>query len=299
MQAFHFLQNKSFDLSETYSVISITGPDSLRFLNGQLTNDLSVLKDGAFQLQARLDRGGKLLFFFYLMKESENSYYAVIPHELRDGLIEDLEKYIIMDDVVLNKLDEKPVVVFSAYKDPKEMLGLERSFKGSMAQFQAFLTFSDLSKESLSVKRISPADFERVMVLQGEPLLGRNAEVGGLVTDSIVNLNGVSLDKGCFLGQETVAKIETRRGGAYFPVILKGEINGLDDLEVGATFKINNKRAGKILWQGQDFITDEKIIVASLLRDFRVDGRQFDFAFENKVLPLTVSYVPIHDFLKN
>ena len=53
------LENRYYDLGDSYSSLKVYGNDAKRFLNGQLTNDIYQLKEGDFQLQCRLDRNGE------------------------------------------------------------------------------------------------------------------------------------------------------------------------------------------------------------------------------------------------
>lgn len=300
LEIFNSLQNTFFDLSQGYSSLQVIGPDAQRFLNGQLTNDVSKLGNGEFQLQARLDRGGKLQSFFYLLKEKENSFHIIIPKEFKGELCEDLERYIIMDDVTLESETTPICVVFSAYQNAKEEFLLSVAFKGVMGGFPAYIVLENHASDkdlNSELKKLLPEEFESLMVLQGEPLLGVNVSKDTLVTDTIVNLHGVSLEKGCFLGQETVAKIETRRGGAYFPVILKSENNELSSLRPGDKLNIEGKKAGTVLWVGLS-PGGERLAVVSLLRDFRVKGRSHNFTFESGNIDAIVHYIPYEDVLQ-
>ncbi|MCR9206334.1 MAG: hypothetical protein NXH75_17265, partial [Halobacteriovoraceae bacterium] len=98
MKLLEELKHHFFEMADSFGGLKFTGGDVVRFLNGQLSNDVAQLEDGKFQLQARLDRGGRLKAHFYLLKASDQ-YLAVIPKDYLQELREDLEKYIIMDDV--------------------------------------------------------------------------------------------------------------------------------------------------------------------------------------------------------
>lgn len=288
MNLFEILQNTTVSLEKQYEVLIIEGADSTRFLNGQLTNDCEQLKENSFQLQSRLDRGGKLKTFFYLCKISTEKYFVIIPCELTQLLVEDLERYIIMDEVEIRKTDYSPQIIFSAYKYPEKEFSINSAFKGTLGDFPATITFDKCE----NLNKLSWDTFENVMVLQGEPLLGVNVKLDVLVTDSIINLKGVSLKKGCFLGQETVAKIETRRGGAYFPVIITGENTEMEQVSPGASLKVEDRQVGKVLWKGMDLAGNTELLVASLLRDYRVNGRQYTFSADNLMLKGTIKYIP-------
>lgn len=282
MELYKRLQNRCYNLGKDFGCLIANGPDAQRFLNGQLTNDVTLLEVGQFQLQSRLDRAGKLQSFFYLARGKED-YYLLIPKDLKVTLKEDLERFIIMDDLELQDKELDTWLHWTFYNvDSKE-----NTFKGMIAGAPCLLSFEKPSEVDLL--ELKQESFENFMVIQGEPVLNKTAKINQLVTDTIVNLNGVSLSKGCFLGQETVSKIETRRGGAYFPVILVG--NHLPNVSSGIV-KVDGRKAGEILWNG--LIDEERIIVASLLRDYRVEGRLFKFSLEEDDFNGTVKYIPYY-----
>lgn len=281
MELYKRLQGRLFNLGKTYSCIAVLGPDAKRFLNGQLTNDVEALGVGEFQLQSRLDRTGKIKSFFYLGRE-QNSYLIFIPKNLESSLKEDLEKFIIMDDVELNSLDKSPWLLWNYHEEKID----QEHFNGVIAEGPCILTFEKPQGDGYT--EINDELFNELMIIQGEPLWGVTVRPDQLVTDTVVNLNGVSLSKGCFLGQETVSKIETRRGGAYFPVLLKGD--SLSSINQGQ-IRFEGKKVGEVLWQGK--VDGESIIVASLLRDYRIEGRVFRFEINDESLNTHVSYLPL------
>jgi tetratricopeptide (TPR) repeat protein len=91
----------------------------------------------------------------------------------------------------------------------------------------------------------------------------------------------VSADKGCYLGQETVAKIASGRGAARAPVLL--EVVAGDSPSgslVGKSFAADGReRAGEVLavaaWEGSAYLE------ASAVRMLRVAGREIECRFED------------------
>ncbi|MCF8058015.1 MAG: tetratricopeptide repeat protein [Bacteriovoracaceae bacterium] len=291
MVLYNQIDRKYISLVDEFDLLKVVGEDSSRFLSGQLTNNLDDIENGQFQLQARLDRGGKLKSFFYLLRD-ELDFYILILKDFTKELQEDLQKYIIMDDVEITCCEREIWLVFSAYENPKKEFELERVFSGSYGFYPAFLTFDKPDTSNLTP--ILKEDFNVWSILQGEPVNGVTAQVDVLVTDTIVNLQGVSLDKGCYLGQETVSKIETRRGGAYFPVLLNVSAGDFEKLRIGEVLKIADRKAGVVLWKGG--FNEEKIVIVSLIRDFRIEGRCLDLNINSNKISGTVAYLPFYKF---
>lgn len=288
MSFFDFLNGQFSNLGDFCSYVVI-GPDAERFLNGQLTNDLLSLKESSFQLQARLDRSGRLLTHFYLLKRTED-YLIIVPRELAQSLIEDLCKYIIMDDVDIQEVPNDFKLLFSLASDVSQVLDKElirETYSGSFAGTPAFFIEGKLTS---NLKEISDKDFEKICLLQGEPVLGKTALSGKLVTDTIVSLSGISLSKGCYLGQETVSKIETRRGGAYLPIAIEIERPIENDVS-NKELNIDGKKVGMSIWQGSLF--DRTFLLASLIRNYRVEGRALVFSIGDEERSGRVINLPV------
>ncbi len=280
------LEGKHYCLN-SYSILIVTGSDRERFLSGQTTNDNSKLEINAFILNSRLDRGGKLKAFFYHLKASDCDY-LIVPDEISSSLKEDLEKYIIMEEVEIAESRDKGSILFTANMKPQEDYASDLSyFKGSFGFLPAYLSIGELSLDKNS--ELSDGEFDKLCLSRAVPVLGLTAKIDQLVTDTVVNLSGVSLSKGCFLGQETVSKIETRRGGAYLPVALEIEKN--EKLKVGHKIQIGEKQAGHIL---ETFESAEKpFIIASLLRNYRIDQKSFEIQVDTINLKAKVNYLPL------
>lgn len=288
MQYLDKLKNHFYEMADSFSGLRISGKDAERFLNGQLSNDVTKLNRNEFQLQARLDRSGRLKAFFYLLKDGD-SFLALVPHKLSTFLKEDLEKFIIMDDVEIEtnilslKLIFSPVENLDSILDPD---GIKKSFRGSIGFLPCFLCEVTIPR---SWKTLEKETLEELLLLRGEPVENLTAPIDTLVTDTVVNLTGVSLSKGCFLGQETVSKIETRRGGAKFPMLL----HVLREVEVspGMDLFVGEEKAGRVLKSLNQ--EDSKFILATINRKFRVEKRIFKFCAGDVSFDGTVQSLPL------
>src|ERR1700744_310876 len=84
----------------------VTGPDRVRFLNGQLTNDILSLRPGSAICACALTAKGKLCADLFVAA-TDVIHYLDADSALRESLAARLEKYIIADDVVLEDVTEE------------------------------------------------------------------------------------------------------------------------------------------------------------------------------------------------
>lgn len=241
---------------ENHTCFSITGGDAVRFLNGQLTQGIEKLGDHAVY-SARLNNKGQIVSWQILFKE-----YGCIKALVETCLVEsfqvDLEKFIIMDDVELHPLEDSYDIVFGAltlkYPEASSIIfmGLPAKIIKSSERTSAAILLTDRQRSLLEV-------------LSAHPIWGKTVVEGTLVNETIFETIGVSYDKGCFLGQETAAKIHNRRGASYSPALLVGS----RELPLGS-FETMGRKGGtivsKVLEDGNWFH------LCQLFREFRLEG---------------------------
>jgi folate-binding protein YgfZ len=127
---------------------------------------------------------------------------------------------------------------------------------------------------------MSPQIAESLRVLSGLPRWGKEVSGGTLVHETTLVNHAVSADKGCYLGQETVAKVASGRGAARAPMLLEvvDEIPKGFDL-VGEPFATDlGKRSGTVL--SRVFWNDTVYLQAAVIRELRVKDRQIECRFE-------------------
>lgn len=221
-----------------WSLIKVIGEDRETFFQGQVTNDLNLISLNQAQLTTRLNRTGKLQSFFFIAKFSDH-LLLLCPNELVEKIKNDFQKYIIMDDVELIKTSLEPWLQFNSFllneESPKNFAAL--NFYGLNAK----LVFD---KHPL-IELTDEEKLEEIRILNGWPKWGIDIDENNFINDSYLNEIAISYKKGCFLGQETVAKIQNNRGAAYYPVLLK--LDGPLDLSsfLKSEFKIKNENEEK------------------------------------------------------
>lgn len=265
-----------------WDLIEATGSDREKFFQGQTTNDLLSLSHGEAQLTARLNRVGKLQSYFFLARMPDK-LLILCPKKLSSSILEDFSKFIIMDDVELRLWENADLyLLFNpclSNDETKIMFRLE--FYGMLAG----LCLGPLVD-------VAPTDLEQLekaRILNGFPLWDKDVDSSMFINDSHLNATAISYKKGCFLGQETVAKIENNRGAAYYPVLLRPEASSP---ALGDHFDLflDGKKVGAVNYQV------EELLQANLLRDLRVEGKKLKLTTGIDEFNATVEYLP---FFKN
>lgn len=184
------------------------GEDVTTFLNGQFTSDVELLCERKAQLSARVSRTGQLKAYCYIFYLAKNSYLLFCPKFIEEKLKDDLEKFIIMEDVAIEENTEGISLCF-------DRVG---SDEGEVSFFFLNKAATLFLKKS---ENIFPSDEIIKMAMEyGIPSDELVLEEKTLVNETALVDLAISLNKGCFVGQETVKKIESNRGAGKKEILL-------------------------------------------------------------------------------
>lgn len=232
----------------------VCGEDASSFLHNQTTNDVQGLKAGQFNLQALVDRVGKVEAHFCLLK-ADNHFDLYCPSELAMTIQSRFDRFVVSEDVTLRDLGETTSWL---------ALGpLLRESNGKLGEEEVLLCSSPQSGLPIATEN----ELQEFFRWQGIPSLDHAASLGELINQTRLFDCAVSLKKGCFPGQETISKIHYNRGAAWAPVLLTSipAASLLPDEVV-----LEGKRVAKIQSQHQE--DDVRWSQAELLREMRVAG---------------------------
>ena len=258
------------DLSHI-GLIAVHGDDATSFLQNQLTNDITHVTKTKGQLSAWCTPKGRTIVTFIIHKQAD-TYYLALSADKLEAVLKRLRMYVMMSKVVLE--DASNSKVHFAMAGPRIEANLEMSGIASVPEIDYQLVRHD----SLSIMRI-PGTVSRFEVYgdladaQGlwAKLNARAAPVGAeawdylniasglpFVTDAsseawvpqMLNLhviNGVNFKKGCFPGQEIVARLKYL--GKSKRSLYRLELNTDKVPEVGALIIAEGEdaEAGKVL----------------------------------------------------
>lgn len=279
---------------EGWRVLEVTGRHRERYLHSQLTSDLQSLRLGASQLSALLDATGRIRALFHLQK-LEESVRLLVPQDAVTAAVAALEEHVIADDVQVAALEvgRMSLVLGPMAEELRQSRPVDKTFPISGYGACAVVVMGDAN---LPFPLISPEEIEARRVLSGLPGWGVDASAGMLVNETTLLDTAVSFHKGCYLGQETVAKVASRRGAAFAPMLLEvasPEDSGIETGLEGRSFSVGERgRAGtvraQLVWQGIHYL------LASLWREFRVEGQKIVCRFDDgRAITAEVAPVPL------
>lgn len=266
----------SFDIGD--KIVKVHGPDALAYLHSQTTNDVQALASGEFHFNTVLDLSGKIITAFLLCKKSEVEFYLCVSSEFIDKTIERIEKFHIAEDFDVTVLDQKTSLICNENH-------LEGAFTGSYFFSGDQIVFAEKSNYN------SQEEYNLLKILTGTPEFGIEVNPNELINNTQFDTLAVNYQKGCYPGQETVSKINSRRGAAYKPVLL--ELEQEVHFEKGSVL-IDDKKVGEI--RSAIAFGGKSYCYCLLSRESRIENSELTFSTDNhKNLKALVKYYP---FLK-
>lgn len=211
-----------------FGVVKLTGSDRVSWLQGMVTNDVQKLKPGSGCYAAHLTPQGKIVAAMHVLADGDALWLslerAAIPH-----LLSAFDKLLIMEDVqVLDVSNDYSVLAVSGPKalqvleswtgEPLELTEkyTHRSFEDSR------IVLSDLGYEvwvprgkadkalrfiaNSGATAIDHGTWDVLRTELGIPVYG--VDIDETTTMPELGETGISYEKGCYIGQEVVAKVK-------------------------------------------------------------------------------------------
>jgi folate-binding protein YgfZ len=230
-------------------VVKVSGEDARNFLNGLVTSDVTQLGPGLGRFGALLTPQGKITIDFLITEAPDGhggGFLLDAPRALAQALTEKLGFYKLRAKVAVENLsdnlgvlavwDGEPTVKPDlSFADPRHTgLGWRILVPEDLKQKVADLIGADL---------VDSAAYEAHRIASGVPRGGLDFMYGDAFPHetNMDRLNGIDFEKGCYVGQEVVSRMQ-HRGTARtrtVKVILEGP-----SPEVGATILAGDKPVG-------------------------------------------------------
>ena len=228
--------------------VRAAGADAATFLQGQISQDVEAVEPGDSAWSLVLAPQGKVESWFRLTRLGENEFLVDLDAGFAEALVARLERFKLRVDATFEILEGWQMLSIRGSSGASD--GLDAAVRAELRAPVAWPGFEgvDLLGPEVSLPagaEASPTAMEVARIRAGWPAMGREltertipAEIAGLVESS------VSFTKGCYTGQELVARIDSRGGNVPRPVRLL-EIRG-DGVSPGAGITVDGKAVGEV-----------------------------------------------------
>jgi folate-binding protein YgfZ len=207
-------------------VVKVVGDGARKFLNGLVTCDMAKVTPASARFAALLTPQGKIIVDFIIAEapaEDGGGFFLDCPRALASALVEKLNFYKLRAKAICEDLSEVLGVMAAwggagetdyglCYADPRlPALGLRVMLPPHVAAEAA---------ADLGATLVDPDAYEAHRIALGVPRGGADFIYGNAFPHEadMDQLAGVDFDKGCYVGQEVVSRVQ-HRGSARSRVV--------------------------------------------------------------------------------
>src|ERR1700733_11968690 len=199
-------------------VVKVSGDGARDFLNGLVTTDVALLQPGLGRFGALLTPQGKIVTDFLITEAPSGhggGFLIDCPRALAQGLADKLGFYKLRAKVAIENLSDSLGVVAVwdgepamkpdlAFAEPRHAaLGWRILVPSELAQKAAYLVGAEMGDASA---------YDSLRFASGIPRGGLDFSYGDAFPHetNMDRLHGVDFDKGCYVGQEVVSRMQHR-----------------------------------------------------------------------------------------
>ena len=258
--------------SKPTGIVRVSGEDALPYLQSQLTIDFRKLPIHGTRLGLRLSRKGRVLFGAQVIREAEEEYILVCRDTRPSDVIERLEENVVADEVEFSEVDG-PWIEWVLHRPDSlnelySLTGLTPLNNGSAHPVEngwalintqqpphclTFLMNSETKPRwAESMTSASPTNLEVLRLQAGTFRAGMEIGEDEFPQEGGLEKEAVDFDKGCYLGQEVMARIHAMGKVRNSAVVVQGTTPAPSSLPLGILD--NGKKVGKLKTQ---FLMDD------------------------------------------
>lgn len=217
---------QKFDLSR-YGIIQISGEDKQTFLQGQLTSDTRDISESTSQLSSYCTPKGRMLASFRIFQQGED-WYVLIPRDRLESTLKRLQMFVLMSKVSLSDMSNEMTCIGLYGTCSSGPIPDDLPEEQNATTHANGLTYIRVESDKPRYLCVGPV--EAVMkrwdaltdFIPGNTAYWRLLDIRAAIPTvyeetveafipqmtNLQLLNGVSFTKGCYTGQEVVARMQ-------------------------------------------------------------------------------------------
>lgn len=274
---------------DDWALATLTGADAEKYLQGQVTADVAQLTEHQHLLAAHCDPKGKMWSNLRLFRRLDG--FALIERRsLRDAQLTELKKYAVFSKVTIAPDDEHVLLgvagfqaraalnnLFSELPDAEKQVVSEG--ETSILWFEHPAERFLLVTDAATAERVTEALRGEAQLNNSQQWLALNIEAGLPVIDAVNSaqfipqatniqaLGGISFKKGCYTGQEMVARAKFRGANKRALWTLAGRASRVPEAGEDLELKMgeNWRRTGTVLAAVQ--LDDGRLLVQVVMNN--------------------------------
>ena len=180
------------------ALLKISGGDAESFLQAQLSNNINELDHSSVQLNAYCQHQGKMLALFWVMR-SNDDFLLSFPIDLLEIIKSRLQMFVIMSDVTIDDVSDDYLQIGVIGENQNNAFTINDKLSLIIVNPSELSKFKVISNDFWD-KACIDSSLPEIYLLTSEKLVPQMLNLD-------INEIGVNFSKGCFPGQEVVARL--------------------------------------------------------------------------------------------
>jgi folate-binding protein YgfZ len=181
------------------ALLKISGSDSELFLQNQLSNDIKKLDESSAQLNAFCQHQGKIISLFWVMRY-EGNFLLSFPEDLLEKIQSRLQMFVIMSDVVISDATKDFCQIGLINETHENAFNIKDHLSVLLKKDNDVAAVINTESINIWHKACIDSLLPEIYLLTSEKLVPQMLNLD-------INEFGVNFTKGCYPGQEVVARL--------------------------------------------------------------------------------------------
>jgi len=310
---------------DSWNLVQAVGKDIFTYFQTQTTNDVLQLEKGRGQNSAIVDRQARLIASFSIHRNGEYSVIFLLESKIKENFIKHVDTYLFREDVTIKPLNygllalqgpksslilenlvqgihlpEKQNSITTFQYQGNEVLAINKSLTGEEGYFLAcdsslrekLIAGFEKADDDMAPVSISPETFEVLRIEAGIPLFGIDMDGKNILPETGLEHSSVNYNKGCYIGQEVIARIKTYGAPSVALMGLIVEEGSLPPLE--GVIQLNKKKIGTIKSVAFSPSLKKNIALAYLQKEHRSPDVELDVTVNDQPYKIKTSLLPFY-----
>ncbi|MEE8331689.1 MAG: glycine cleavage T C-terminal barrel domain-containing protein [Acidimicrobiia bacterium] len=252
--------NGSAIAEATHELLWVRGSDAVSYLDSLLSQDIAVMRPEQVARSLLLAPSGKLRALLWILR-GESDVGVVADSGYGAQVAADLERFRLRVDATI---EDELIPLFSVVGEATAGWATDGErimIEADLGEVPRLLT-NEIPTEAAV---LAPDRAEALRIEAGEPRMGIDVDESTIPQESGLVAAAVDFDKGCYLGQELVARIDSR--GHVNRRLALVVVGGDSPLPVGATVVADGTEAGVVTSVARSPLLDTHVGMGLLRRE--------------------------------
>ena len=216
--------------------LRISGTEAESYLQGQLSQDIEGMSDGEARFTFLLQPSGKVDAWLRITRQAQNDYLIDVDKNYGELVLARLKRFLLRTDCrveILNYFLYTEIGNSRNENDFVDCIAIPYSWFGF--EFTDYIFKSDSFSEGFTL--IDDQVWTEVRIKAGIPEMGKEIDTSTIPASLGIADFSVSFTKGCYTGQELVARMDSRKGGTPYRLV---KISGISGITASQGVLLNN-----------------------------------------------------------